>query len=430
MAVPRIRKNDWRLRKMGKSPEELYKERKKRVEDAVQLKTPDRVPFLPTLTFFNAPYSGISCEELMYDYDKLYSAWKKAILDFEPDMYTAFNSTGIGPMLESLDCQWLKWPGHGLPANQSFQFVEKEYMSVEEYDDFLFDPTDFVLRTFMSRAYGALRPLEKLPPLPSLYYTRFLSGTAVFGVPEVAEAFKTLLKTGEEARRMASKSAEFIKEMTLLGFPCQFGGVAYAPFDYIGDFFRGTRGLMLDMYRVPDKVLEACEKLIPYILRGAIGAAKASGIPGVFIPLHKGLDGFMSLDQFKTFYWPTLKKVILALIKEGLRSSVLWEGNCDSRLETIGDIPKGKAVYAFERTDIFRAKEILGSTVCLKGNVPPSLLALGSPSEVKEYCRRLIEKVGKGGGFMLDGASGIPLEAKPENIKAMAESVKEFSPEG
>ena len=48
----------------------------------------------------------------------------------------------------------------------------------------------------------------------------------------------------------------------------------------------------------------------------------------------------------------------------------LWEGDCTSRLETIADIPRGKAIYWFERTDLVRAKEVLGDVVCLRGNVP------------------------------------------------------------
>jgi hypothetical protein len=341
-------------------------------------------------------------------------------------MYTSFTNLTVGPMLETLQCRWLKWPGHGVPPDAGYQFVEGEHMRAEEYDDFLFDPTDFILRVFMPRAYGALDPLKVLPPMPSLYYTRFLTGAAVFGGAEVSGAFQTLLKSGQEARRAMSRAAEFAKEMANLGFPCQFGGVAYAPFDYLGDLLRGTRGIMLDMYRMPDKLLQATDKLIPYILRGAIGPAKASGVPRVFIPLHKGLDGFMSLDQFKTFYWPSLRKVIIALIDEGLAPNVLWEGNCESRLETIRDIPKGKAVYAFERTDLFKAKEVLGGTVCIRGNVPPSLLIMGSAQEVREYCRKAIAVAGKGGGFMMDGASGIPAETKPENLKAMEEATKEF----
>ena len=163
------------------------------------------------------------------------------------------------------------------------------------------------------------------------------------------------------------------------------------------------------------------------ILKHAIQMAKASPCKFVQIPLHWGLDGFMSPQNFKTFYWPGLRKVMMHLIGQDLIPVVLWEGNCTSRLDHIGDIPRGKAVYWFEQTDLIRAKEILGDTVCLRGNVPTSLLITGTPEEVDQYCKILITRVGKGGGFILDGAASIPDEARPENVMAMAKSVQKYA---
>jgi uroporphyrinogen-III decarboxylase len=186
---------------------------------------------------------------------------------------------------------------------------------------------------------------------------------------------------------------------------------------------RGTKGAMLDLYRRPDKIIEMTEKLLPLMIKIGL-AAKARGVPRVLIPLHKGMDKFLSLDQFKTFYWPTLKRLIEALVKEDCVPIVFWEGDVTSRLELIGDIPKGKAVYHFEQTDMATAKSVIGGQVCIKGNVPLSILMFGTPSDVKTYCRNLIKTVGKGGGFILDSSTVID-NAKPENVKAMFDSVKE-----
>jgi uroporphyrinogen-III decarboxylase len=182
---------------------------------------------------------------------------------------------------------------------------------------------------------------------------------------------------------------------------------------------------MLDMYRRPDKVIQVCEKLLPIMFETAINATRMSGNPRVFIPIHKGLDGFMSKEQFKRFFWPTLKELMQGLIKEGCNPCPLWEGDCTSRLEIIKDIPAGKACYAFEATDMLKAKEILGDTVCIRGNVPLSILVAGSPQDVKAYCKRLIDTVGKGGGYIMDSATGLD-DAKPENVKAMFEFTREY----
>jgi len=413
---------------MGKTSEELYQEKEKRFNDAVQLKMPDRVPIVLFYTFFGAKYGGLTCQEAMYDYDKLAEATRKAVVDFDPDVYmTPFPIVSMGPLLEMLGERRFKWPGHGVSVNSTYQYVEAEHMTADEYDAFIADPTDYILRTHIPRVLGALEPLKMLPYIPGLFYlTLDFALPMAFANPQVIQALETLARTGQESFKMISRGAAFDKEMAGLGFPNMAVSFAFAPFDYIGDLFRGTRGIMLDMYQRPDKILAAMDKITPAIIDTAIGAAQMFGIPRCFIPLHKGIDGFMSPQQFDTFYWPTLKKLILALIDQNIVPIVLWEGDCTSRLETIADIPKGKAIYWFERTDMHRAKEVLDGKVCIMGLMPSAVMCIGSPQDVRDYCKRLIDVVGKGGGYILNGDIGIPDEAKPENVRAMVDFTREY----
>jgi uroporphyrinogen-III decarboxylase len=220
----------------------------------------------------------------------------------------------------------------------------------------------------------------------------------------------------------------FTREMEERGYPNGQGAVGIAPFDLLGDYMRGAKGILTDLYRRKDKLLAALEKAVPFILRQTIATCKASSSRIVFIPTHWAPDRFMSQDQFKTFWWPTFRKVLLGLIEADLIPMPLWESDCTKRLELIGDIPRGKAIYWFEQTDLVRAKEVLGDVACLRGNVPASLMTTGTPEQVDAYCRNLIENVGKGGGFILDGAFGIPDETPPENARAMFLAARKYAP--
>ena len=133
----------------------------------------------------------------------------------------------------------------------------------------------------------------------------------------------------------------------------------------------------------------------------------------------------MSKEQFDRFFWPTLRDLMVALINEGLNPCPLWEGNCTTRLETIKDIPAGKACYAFEATDMVKAKEILGGTVCIRGNVPLSIMATGTPDQVRAYCKNLIDTVAKGGGYIMDTSTGLE-DAKIENVRALFDFTREY----
>jgi uroporphyrinogen-III decarboxylase len=77
-------------------------------------------------------------------------------------------------------------------------------------------------------------------------------------------------------------------------------------------------------------------------------------------------------------------------------------------------------------TDIFKAKEILNGHMCISGDVPASLLTLGTPEGVRDYCKRLIDEVGKGGGFFLTTGCECPVDAKFENVKTMIDVAKTY----
>jgi uroporphyrinogen-III decarboxylase len=330
-------------------------------------------------------------------------------------------------VLETLDCKQIKWPGHGVDPNFVYQFVEGEYMPADEYDEFIENPSDWMIRRYMPRVYGVLEPLSKLPGMLDqfYYYGAPSAGLATMGTPEVQEAFQALLKAARYSLEWVTRLGSFVQEMKELGFNPFFFVATYAPFDLIGDNFRGTRAMMLDMYRRSDRLLEALERATQLTIRMATRRAAAGGIPMVFIPLHKGADGFMSLEQYKIFYWPFLRKLMLGIIDAGLIPYAYTEGSYTSRLEVMSDVPRGKVLYHFERVDMAKAKAILGDVACISGNVPNSLLTSGTPEEVREYCKKIIDVAGKGGGFIMDASATID-EARPENMKAMKDSTMEY----
>lgn len=404
-----------------------YAERERRLADAVALKIPDRVPISYSSQFWHARYAGISNRTAMYDYEALAAATRRTVLDLQPDSVNSpYAATALGPTLEILDYRSMQWPGHGLPDNRPYQYIDGEHMSPEEYDDFIGDPSWFLFTRYLPRVCGAYAPLAKLPQLAGRTSVRVPFYARYFGEPDIATALERIAEAGREANRMLERSDTFQRELIDLGFPLGRHASTVAPYDYLGDFLRGSKGIMLDLRRSPDKLLEAMERIIPMLIRDAVRQAAPSPCKLVFMPLHWGSDNFMSLDHFKTFYWPQLRKVMLGVIETGLTPLVFWEGHCDSRFETIADIPRAKCIYWFERSDMFRAKAVLGDITCLRGNVPASMLITGSVQEVRDYCRKLIEVVGKGGGLMLDASTGIPEEAKNENVFAMFQAAHNF----
>jgi hypothetical protein len=403
-----------------------YRDRAAFIKDAIQLKRrPDRVPVCPSAGFFPIEYAGKTMYEAMYDYRVLQDVWEKYHIDFAPDAYTGPTNIVPGRVLEILDFNLYHWPGHGVPKDGEYQFVEKEYMKQEEYQDLIDDPTAFFLSKYFPRIFGALKPFEGLPLFPPVNELPSVPPAMIpFGWKTMQAALAALGQAGEEALLWRTKAGVIAGRIMGKGFPAFVGGSTKAPFDVIGDSLRGTKGIMLDMYRCPDVLKEACERLTPLMVKCGVASCKANGHIMPFIPLHKGADGFLSDEMFRTFYWPTLRELIIGLINEGMVPLLFAEGGYDQRLEVISDIPKGKTVWWFDRTDMVMAKETVGKFSCIAGNFPLSLLCTSSPGEVREYCQELIEIMATDGGFIFSTGAGMQ-GAKVENVRTMIDTMKE-----
>ena len=408
---------------------EAYDRRWQRILDCVALKQPDRMPVAFYATFWLAKYGNISCRELMYDYEKIKEIAERAVLEFDPDVYsTLVLSTASGPSLEAIGFKQLQWPGHGVGDNQPYQYLDREYMKADEYDDFIFDPTGYYLHTYLPRVASAFEGFEDLPVFPGLHYFRLIAGMRSFAKPSVRAALEKVIAAAEEVERFAGHHAAFTARMGSLGYPCTNGATAVSPYDFIADYFRGARGMMTDIFRHKDKLLELLDKCSIFLLKQTVTAARASGNPVVFIPIHWAPDAFMSDKQFRQFWWPPFRKMLIGMIDAGLIPMPLWEADCTKRLEIIRDVPPGKCIYWFERTDMVRAFEVLGDVVALRGNLSPSMMTTGGPEEVDAAVRHLAENVfHKGGRLILDCAFGLPDETPVENVRAMFDAARKYA---
>ncbi|MCA1901519.1 MAG: hypothetical protein LDL53_04775, partial [Candidatus Hydrogenedens sp.] len=131
-------------------------------------------------------------------------------------------------------------------------------------------------------------------------------------------------------------------------------------------------------------------------------------------------------EQFHKFYWPTLKPIIEELWRE--RQQVLFyaEGNWDDHLESFAELPEKSIVFHIDRSSPEKVQKILGEKFCISGGLPNAILAVGTPKEVREQCKKLIKLLAKDGGYIMDASAIIQNDAKVENIQAFTEATREY----
>ena len=421
--------NNWGYKFPNAEAEKAHKTRVQRLIDVYNVKEPDRVPV--NLPVGNLPLrmAGVNAYTAMYDQEKAMQAAAKFNEKYAEELeYTAIGFFyAPGQVLDLLDYKLYAWPGHGISKDgTTWQFIEGEYMREDEYDDLIRDPSDFWMRTYLPRVFGILEPMRMFQPFTNITENVHVNQFMPLALPAMQAMLQKMLDVGKEWQKLMQvmfKAAGGAAPSTALTF--MGGGFAKAPFDTLGDTLRGTQNIMKDMFRRPEKLLKALDVMADLQIATILKSSNIDKLTTVMYPLHKGADGWMSQKQFDTFYWPSLKKVMDAFISEGLIQNLFAEGSFNTRLEYVGDFPKGSVIWYFDRTDMNKAKQVLGKNFCLQGNVPSSMIVTGDPKDVKEYCRKLIQEVGKGGGFILSAGS-ISDNPKLENLQAMMAAVREY----
>jgi uroporphyrinogen-III decarboxylase len=284
-----------------------------------------------------------------------------------------------------------------LSANSgSYQFIGGEFLRQDEYDEFIEDPVRFAAEKVVPRAHKALRR------------------------PGSAEAMAAIMKAALEGQRYSMFMKKLASEIAKLGYFLTPSVLTLVPLDFIGDYLRTIPNVLIDLWKVPEKVKMACDALLKVQysnLQQRFGSAKRVGIP-----LH--LNEYLSPRLYGEFYWPCLKKIIVDFNNIGIKCGVAFEGRHDAHLERILELPKAWGTAMFEKTDVRKAKRILGGHTCIAGGIPPTMLMQATPEKVEEYIKDLLEELMPGGGFILASSTAIPAETPVENIRAVIRAVE------
>lgn len=416
---------------MKKTAEELYKEKLERLEIATRVKEPDRVPIAVNTIYFPARYAGITYRDLFYDNSKFAEAAAKFAKDFNWDavgFLRSFDSVTLGLTLAGYDPdlainvaaasvlagggvhdilgdKYSSHPGRELPENVESQFrIEEPFMRADEYDKFLENPFGFLAETVVPRIY---KSLEK---------------------PSSPEAIGALIKLGVELGKFPPVLSEFIGKMKEAGCPPWYIALAPNPLDALGGFLRDFDTLMLDLYRVPDKVKKVCEGLAPVLTEVGKATGKisleATGVRRVFRPFW--YNTYLSAEKYREFHWPTAKRITTDLVKAGFTPLCCYQGRYDHVLDTVLELPKRKTIAWFDKTDLSKAREVIGEHACIAGGISPSLLIGGTPKKVEENVKKIMEDLKPGGGFIFTLPFNAIGDAKVENVKAMTEAVMRY----
>jgi hypothetical protein len=280
-----------------------------------------------------------------------------------------------------------------LPATSIHQFHETEFLSPEDY--VLLERKGVVL--FLLTIMGRLNPDWK-------------------GMRGLVPLLKTIWEYRRHAGMVRARGME-----VAAGFI--HPGALYEYFS-LG---RGITAMSTDTFRRKDAILSAGKVWAKGMADMAIRSARFIGVPRVFIGMARSSPDFISRHNFEELVLPELEYTINRLVAVGMTPILHCDTNWTKFFDLFKRFPARRCILELDgKSDIFMAKEILGGHMCIMGDVPAELLVLGTRDEVLAYCQRLIETVGRGGGFILSSGCSLPANARVENVRALYEAVQEW----
>jgi len=367
--------------------------RQERFEAVVALEKPDRFPVMPLMTAFAVRSQGLTQGEAWRDPDKGY----KAMLD-------TFNDLGGFDRLYKPNLFWpmkggrfcgapvrVLLPGKQLPEDALNQIDERELFSREDYDKL----AALGWNAFWDEHYGKMSgsSTEKLAANQNRLLDRYVREVETYHGHGIYPLFGAYV------------------DSTIMAF----------------SLCRTLTQFTMDLYEAPQKVKAAMDASCDDLIQNALDVIKVTGIPLAFIVLERGSGFYYRLQIFEEFEWPYLQRYVDAFLSEGITPWFHFDTDWGLNLPYLKKLPRGKCVCDLDgTTDIFKAKEILDGHVCISGDVPAALLTLGTADEVRAYCQRLIDEVGRGGGFFLTTGCECPVDAKFENVKMMIDVAKTY----
>ncbi|MFZ7132160.1 MAG: uroporphyrinogen decarboxylase family protein [Eubacteriales bacterium] len=381
---------------------DLYQERISRIYDSLNHREPDVVPSLACLGTITIGFNDCTVKQVEND-------WQLSVENFlntQKDLCTDAVYTA-GVVFDSKFARTIGSEAHFVSEDgQTIQHHQQVPMAADEYEQLIANPESFIMNVLLPRTAKRL----------SKPY------------PEKKQAILEFMNHLNDKLAEWNTIEQRLKEE--YGKPLMAPVVnAYPPLDFIFDYFRGFEGVAVDMRRQPEKLVEACEALLPFMWKNMGIPDDAKNVPE-FPPFATmfHIPTFLSPKQFEKFFLPTYQKMVDRIHACGGKMIMFLEGSWDNKVEWLCSLPKDFIFGLCEADDIFKMKKLVGDNICLVGGMPLNKLRYGTVQENVDYTKHLVDELAPGGGYIFSSSRELltKTDVNWENFKAAYRTVHDY----
>ncbi len=371
----------------------------------------DMVPLRPFVAEFFGAYAGKTCQQVTHDYTQAFDSVIKMCKDFNFDAFVGNQIHLWSGLTQALGVKYYAVPGMDIKPDVGFQYLEPEedesFMREDEYDELIDDPTAFLYNKWFPRISTVVGHKDK-------------DGSFYKSQVALVKGAMALM----QYRMQGALHVQRMKNETQT--PTPFCGTFKAPLDIIGDKLRGYLGLTMDLFERPEKVLKACEALMPYLCNVSLRLSDPNNNLPISFWMHRGGKPFVSEGIFESHYWATTKPIVEEFFRRGKQTLFYAEGAWHYHFDSFRELPDASIIYHADRDDIFETHKRLGDKFCLSGGLPNTLLSFDTPQNVRSFTKKIITEVAANGGYVMDSSAIMQNDTKIENFSALCEACREY----
>lgn len=188
----------------------------------------------------------------------------------------------------------------------------------------------------------------------------------------------------------------------------------------LASFLRGIDRFLEDLLTDPGRAHEylriAADNQVAY----AEAIVKAGGMPFIGDPVASG--SLVSPDMFREFARPYLEQLIRSVHQSGAKAGLHI---CGETMVLLADMAATRADFlSIDEMDLARARQEVGQSTVLMGNVSTKLVLEGTAEQVAAAAKECLERGGQ--NLILSTSCDVPAETPKENVQAVVAAAREW----
>lgn len=376
-------------------------ERIEMFRDAIAFRTPRRIPMFANNSTWHLIDDGISFNDALHDWNVMFRSCCNYIERYGFDCYKSPGGRNPVRVTEAMDANDYNITDCTMNAEDRISIAPKDY------DEFLANPQKYIWeKAFPARAKAC-------------------------ATAEVWEKIKQAAIEVLAFREYNDRMARAMYDAYDVPKEARYVAPTRSGFNQILSHYRGIKQAALDLRRNYSQLKEHCALLEAGSLETIEKLCQIDEPnPNAAFDFSSGMNeqSILNRKQFEDLLWPFYGKYFELLARYGKTTTFTVQADMLRFADLFQDVKQGTVAMGHETDDAYDIRKQLPN-ICIMGGMTLEYLSKKTPEECVDYGKRLIDDLGRDGGFIMSTSRILTYrnDCNRDNQLALNEFVRNYT---